>query len=177
MRDCRQPIGSESRSCWASLRSTRVRSASQRAIRNHPPRENSAIASDAEPLDFVSMSTEIALKRIHDPPDPGDGLRILVDRLWPRGVKKEKAAVDIWAKKVAPSTELRQWFHSDVGDWREFRKRYNAELAANPEAVADIAKLASMQRLTFLYAAKDAKQNHAAVLRDYILKHADATAG
>lgn len=117
---------------------------------------------------------EIVIKRIQDPPDAEDGLRVLIDRAWPKGVAKESAAVDVWAQNAAPSEKLKKWFGAGTSEkWKEFRKRYHAELAENPAAVADIAKLASLRRVTFLHSAKDDKQNVAVALRDYLLKHAD----
>jgi len=117
---------------------------------------------------------DITLKRIYDPVDPEDGLRILVDRLWPRGVTKQDAALSVWAKNVAPSDELRKWFHRDTSQWREFKKRYHAELDTNASHVADLAKLISLHKVTLLYASKDEKKNHAIVLRDYLVKQIEA---
>lgn len=84
----------------------------------------------------------IASKRVYLPPDDGDGRRILVDRLWPRGLSKREAAVDVWLKDIAPSAKLRQWFGHDPAKWDEFRKRYRAELADNKKAVAQLRELA-----------------------------------
>lgn len=117
---------------------------------------------------------DISLKRIYDPADSEDGLRILVDRLWPRGVTKQDAALSVWAKNVAPSDELRKWFHKDTSQWREFKKRYHAELDANAPHVADLAKLISLNKVTLLYGSKDEKKNHAIVLREYLAKHVEA---
>jgi uncharacterized protein YeaO (DUF488 family) len=117
---------------------------------------------------------EISLKRIYDAVDSEDGLRILVDRLWPRGVTKQDAAVAVWAKNVAPSDELRKWFHKDTTQWREFKKRYHAELDANASHVDDLAKLISLNKVTLLYGSKDEKKNHAIVLRDYLAKKIEA---
>lgn len=111
------------------------------------------------------------IKRIYDKPDAGDGYRILVDRLWPRGVSKERAAVDTWLKEVAPSPELRTWFDHDPDKFREFSERYTAELAHNA-AVKEIAALIKQHRVTtLLYGAKDPAVNHAVVLRDFLQKH------
>lgn len=117
---------------------------------------------------------DITLKRIYEPADANDGLRVLVDRLWPRGVAKETAALDVWAKNVAPSDELRKWFHRDTSQWREFRKRYNAELDTNATHVADLAKLISLHKVTLLYGSKDEKKNHAIILKDYLLKQVES---
>ncbi|HET6924342.1 MAG TPA: DUF488 domain-containing protein [Candidatus Saccharimonadales bacterium] len=109
------------------------------------------------------------IKRIYDPAAADDGYRILVDRLWPRGVSKPEAQLDLWLKEVAPSPELRQWFGHDPARFAEFSARYREELAANP-AVAELRQLAEKQsRITLLYGARDPQVNHAAVLRDFLL--------
>jgi uncharacterized protein YeaO (DUF488 family) len=111
---------------------------------------------------------EILLKRAYDEPDSADGFRVLVDRLWPRGVKKADLRLDAWAKEIAPSTELRKWFHHDPAHWLEFCNRYRAELAA-PEIETAIAQLVHAARkrsaMTLVYAAKDAEHNEALVLQ------------
>lgn len=108
------------------------------------------------------------IKRIYDPPAPEDGFRVLVDRLWPRGVTKERAALDLWLKEVAPSTELRTWFHARPDGFDEFADRYRAELAANP-AVDELRAVATAHPdVTLLYSVKDPERNHAAVLADYL---------
>ena len=109
------------------------------------------------------------VKRIHDDPDPADGFRVLVDRLWPRGISKDRAALDLWAKDAAPSTELRTWFHAHTGEFAEFADRYRAELDANPQAVAQLRELAADHpTVTLLYSVRDATNNHARVLADYL---------
>ena len=116
----------------------------------------------------------IAVKRIYDEPGPDDGMRVLVDRLWPRGIKKENAAIDLWLKEVAPSNELRKWFQHDPAKFVEFRQRYETELRS-PEQQAALAKLhqlAGQGSLTLLFAAKDSEHNNACVLRD-VLERAD----
>lgn len=110
----------------------------------------------------------IALKRAYDPPEAADGVRILVDRLWPRGLAKNKAALDHWLKDVAPSTALRRWFGHDPARWAEFRRRYRAELAARPEAMAELRRLAAGRRATLVYAARDTAHNEAVVLRELL---------
>ncbi|MGW8565245.1 DUF488 domain-containing protein [Isoptericola sp. NPDC055881] len=118
----------------------------------------------------------IAVKRVYEPPAPDDGARVLVDRLWPRGVSKEAAHLDRWCKDVAPSAELRTWFHHEPDRFAEFERRYRAELAGNP-AVAELAALgAGDARLTLLYSARDTERNHALVLRDVLLHYRDETA-
>jgi uncharacterized protein YeaO (DUF488 family) len=110
---------------------------------------------------------KIHLKRAYDAPAAGDGQRVLVDRLWPRGVAKEKAKLDLWLKDVAPSTELRQWFAHDPAKWKEFQRRYRAELKGNP-AFARLGELARRGPLTLIYAARDEVHNEAAVLKQML---------
>ena len=111
----------------------------------------------------------ILLKRVYDPPVPLDGYRILVERLWPRGVKKEAARIDLWAKEVAPSTELRQWFGHDPERWVEFRRRYFAELDENPAALEVMARVRD-GAVTFVYSSREQRFNNAVALKDYIEK-------
>lgn len=110
------------------------------------------------------------VKRVYDPPAKSDGLRILVDRLWPRGLSKQSAKIDHWLRDVAPSGRLRKWFAHDPAKWKEFQKRYTKELDGSPEAVAELRKLLSKRRATLLFAAKDAEHNNAVVLRDYLVR-------
>lgn len=112
----------------------------------------------------------VAIKRVYDAPAKSDGYRVLVDRLWPRGVSKERAKLDLWFKEVAPSTELRKWFGHDPKNWPEFQKRYRVELRANNEIVGQLRRLAKQRRVTLLYGARDVDHNEAAVIRDYISK-------
>ena len=111
----------------------------------------------------------IRIKRAYDLPEPTDGTRLLVDRLWPRGLRKEAAALDGWEKALAPSPELRQWFGHDPARWQEFRRRYLAEMALNPEPFEAVRKLARSGTVTLVYAARDEAHNHALVLRDFLL--------
>ncbi|MCR6628940.1 MAG: DUF488 domain-containing protein [Magnetospirillum sp.] len=111
----------------------------------------------------------IRLKRIYDPPGEEDGARVLVDRLWPRGVRKEAAGLTLWLKDIAPSSELREWFGHDQTRFAEFSRRYRAELALNQEAVGRIEDFLKLGPLTLLYAARDPAHNHAQVLREYLL--------
>lgn len=106
---------------------------------------------------------KIGIKRVYEAPVKSDGTRILVDRLWPRGLTKEEAKVDHWIKEVGPSTELRQWFGHDPEKWGEFQKRYHAELKHNP-AMAELKKLAHSGHATLVYGAKDELHNNAVVL-------------
>jgi uncharacterized protein YeaO (DUF488 family) len=110
----------------------------------------------------------IRIKRTYDAPERSDGRRILVERLWPRGMKKEAVAADAWMKEVAPSTQLRKWFDHRVERWEEFWQRYRAELDANPAAWQPIAEAAKAGSLTLLYSAHDKEHNGAVVLRDYL---------
>lgn len=112
----------------------------------------------------------IHLKRAYESPSSADGVRILVDRLWPRGVSKERAAIDQWMKDVAPSTELRRWFGHDPKRWNEFRRRYRTELSHHEELLNELRALARKGPLTLVYAARDEVHNEAIVLRD-ILSH------
>lgn len=110
----------------------------------------------------------IRLKRVYDPPAKADGLRILVERLWPRGMTKEAAAVDRWLKEVAPSPALRQWYGHDTAKWPEFQRRYRAELAANADEVEKLRAACAKGAVTFVYAAMDETRNSAAVLKAYL---------
>lgn len=107
---------------------------------------------------------KVALKRAYAPPAATDGRRVLVDRLWPRGLAKARAGIDLWLKAVAPSTELRKWFAHDPAKWTEFQKRYRAELKGNP-ALAELQALARDEHVTLLYAARDEMHNEAVVLK------------
>jgi uncharacterized protein YeaO (DUF488 family) len=113
----------------------------------------------------------IGVKRIYDPPSDGDGVRVLVDRVWPRGVKKEDARLDAWEKDVAPSTELRKWFGHDPAKWDQFRARYHRELDANPDAVARLRAALGRGKATLLYGAKDEQHNNAVALVEYLRRH------
>ena len=112
----------------------------------------------------------LRIKRTYDPPARGDGRRILVERLWPRGVKKEALVADAWMKEIAPSTELRRWFGHRVERWEEFRRRYRKELHANPSAWAPILDAERRGTVTLLYSAHDVRHNGAVVLLDYLVK-------
>lgn len=107
----------------------------------------------------------IKLKRVYEPPSPQDGLRVLVDRLWPRGLTKERAAVDVWAKDVAPSTQLRKWFGHDPARWRQFQIRYRKELAENVETFQQLKQKCAGQDVTLLYGARDVQHNEAVVVK------------
>ena len=110
------------------------------------------------------------IKRIYDEPDQSDGYRVLVDRLWPRGVSQDNAALDFWLKDVAPSPDLRQWFDHDPARFEEFRSRYENELASNPFFVELQKIVRDKPKVTLLYAAKDPAVNHAVVLKEYLAR-------
>ena len=112
----------------------------------------------------------IKLKRAYDAVSANDGLRILVERLWPRGVSKQKAAIGLWLKSLAPSTELRQWYGHDPAKWPQFRKRYWTELQAQGDLLALLKYLADEQTVTFVYAASDEERNSALALKEYLAR-------
>lgn len=114
----------------------------------------------------------IQLKRVYEPAEPSkDGSRILVERLWPRGIRKEALHFDAWLKEVAPSTELRQWFSHDPAKWKEFQRRYFAELDGKPEALAEIRRVARKGKVTLLFSSHDEEHNNAVALKSYLSAH------
>ena len=115
-----------------------------------------------------SPGREISLKRVYAEPSRGDGTRVLVDRIWPRGMRKEAAQIDTWLKDIAPTTELRRWFHHDIARWPEFERRYRRELAANERSLAVLEDLARHGRITLVFAAADIEHNNATVLLDFL---------
>jgi uncharacterized protein YeaO (DUF488 family) len=121
------------------------------------------------PMRQRSPRHAVNLKRAYQPPAPGDGTRVLVDRLWPRGLRKADAAIDRWMKDVAPSPTLRTWFHHDPARWPEFRRRYAAELRAGPAGLAELRALTRRKAVTLVFAARDEQHTHALVLRDVVL--------
>ena len=110
----------------------------------------------------------IKLKRVYEVPSPEDGLRVLVDRLWPRGLTKERAAVDVWAKDIAPSTELRKWFGHDPAKWKQFQIRYRKELHERKDTLRDLTQQTKVQPVTLVYAARDEQHNEAVVLKNFL---------
>lgn len=112
----------------------------------------------------------VRLKRAYESATAGDGMRVLVDRLWPRGVKKADAAIDHWVKELAPSTTLRKWFAHDPARWQEFRRRYATELRQQPDAFNQLRDWAREGPVTLVYAAHDEAHNDAVVLRDILLR-------
>jgi uncharacterized protein YeaO (DUF488 family) len=113
----------------------------------------------------------LAIKRVYEPVSTKDGYRILVDRLWPRGLSKERAAVDLWLKVIAPSAELRKWFGHEPEKWPEFRRKYFAELATHPDEVGQIRTLAKRRRVTLVYGARNTDNNDAVAILDYLKRH------
>ncbi len=111
---------------------------------------------------------QIRVKRIYEEPKSSDGFRVLVDRLWPRGISKERAALDLWMKTVAPSTELRQWFRHDPKRWNDFVKRYRAELRDHTLELAELRSRARKAPLTLLFGARDSEHNEAVVLKEVL---------
>ncbi len=112
----------------------------------------------------------IRVKRAYETPTKSDGYRVLVDRVWPRGVKKEQLKLDVWLKQLAPSTPLRKWFGHDSAKWDEFRKRYFRELAGHDEEIRELRKKARQGRVTLVFAAKETQFNNAVALRQYLQK-------
>ena len=114
---------------------------------------------------------KIKLKRVYEEYSPHDGFRILVDRLWPRGIKKEKAKIDLWLKEIAPSDKLRKWFSHDSSKWQEFKKRYKKEIKENKEIFKKLKEIIKNKKeVTLLYSAKDEKHNNAIVLKEILQK-------
>jgi len=111
---------------------------------------------------------KLQIKRAYEAPEKADGVRILVDRLWPRGLSRDKAAVDLWLKDIADSTELRRWYAHQPERWPEFRRRYFAELDRQPEAVAELRAVLGKGSATLVYAAKDVERNNAQALMEYL---------
>ena len=114
------------------------------------------------------MALEVEIKRIYDPAEPDDGYRVLIDHIWPRGVSRERAQLDEWARELAPSDELRRWFDHVPGRFEEFRARYSAELAGQVEPLEKLRERAAEGRLTIVYAARDREHNNAAVLAELL---------
>ncbi|MDD3554311.1 MAG: DUF488 family protein [Deltaproteobacteria bacterium] len=118
------------------------------------------------------MILDIRTKRVYEPPDARDGFRVLVDRIWQRGMAKKQVRTDLWLRDVAPSTALRKWFAHDPSKWEEFKKRYFAELDKNPESVHVLLEAAAKGTLTLLFSARDAEHNQAIALKEYLLSKA-----
>lgn len=118
----------------------------------------------------IGKNRRIAIKRVYDTPSAEDGFRILVDRIWPRGVSKSDAQIHKWTKDIAPTTELRKWFGHNPEKWLEFKKRYFRQIKEHSELVNDILHCSREQTITLVYAAKDQKYNNAVALKEYIEK-------
>lgn len=112
---------------------------------------------------------KVEIKRVYEPPAPADGKRILVDRLWPRGLSKASARIDYWAKEVSPSNELRKWYKHDPVKWEEFKRRYFDELSVVPDAVQQLLDSALSGKVTLLYSSKERELNNAVALREYLM--------
>ena len=110
----------------------------------------------------------ILLKRVYEPPSQSDGYRILVERLWPRGVSKQDAKIDLWAKETAPSTELRRWFDHDPAKWAEFKRRYFTELRAELESLEPLLERVRAGQVTFVFASRELRFNNAVALKEYV---------
>jgi uncharacterized protein YeaO (DUF488 family) len=123
------------------------------------------------------QAAPIRIKRVYDPPDASDGTRILVDRLWPRGLRKDSASLSLWLKEIAPSPGLREWFGHDPDRYGEFARRYQAELESRKDEVARLEDLVKQGAATLLYAAHDEGHNHALVLADYLRNHMECCCG
>lgn len=123
---------------------------------------------------MAKSGVTVAQKRVYEEPEPGDGVRVLVDRLWPRGLSKERAQVDVWLKDVAPSRDLRVWFGHEPAKFAEFRRRYEAELAEEPgrAAFAELREMARAQHVTLVFAAHDTEHCNAVVLRELLARPA-----
>ena len=121
---------------------------------------------------MAQQTLAVALKRAYEEPAESDGTRVLVERLWPRGISKERAHIDLWLKDVAPSAELRTWFHHDPQKFPEFRRRYKAELKseAAQEVLTKLREIAKQGQLTLVFAARDAEHSNAVVLKDLLLQ-------
>jgi uncharacterized protein YeaO (DUF488 family) len=118
----------------------------------------------------ANFATHLRIKRVYEPPSREDGTRVLIDRLWPRGLTKEKAAIDQWMKDIAPSAELRKWFGHDPVRWPEFHRRYTKELRQHPALLDQIRDLAKDRTVTLVFGAHDEEHNDAVVLREILVR-------
>lgn len=121
---------------------------------------------------MAKTKPKIDIARAYDAPEPDGRFRVLVDRLWPRGVKKEELKLDAWMKELAPSADLRRWFNHDPRRWDEFRRRFFKELEAKPDELAQLRETAEKQSVLLLYGARDEKHNNAVALKEFLEKHA-----
>lgn len=127
-----------------------------------------ASAADSGPLDAARDAMSISLKRAYEAPLGSDGCRILVERLWPRGLSKQKAKIDLWPKEAAPSAELRRWFQHDPDKWAEFKRRYFKELRSRKESLEPILERVRAGRVTFVFASRETRFNNAVALKEYV---------
>jgi uncharacterized protein YeaO (DUF488 family) len=118
--------------------------------------------------------TQIWTKRAYEEPGKKDGMRVLVDRIWPRGISKDEARIDRWLKDVAPTTELRKWFNHELQKWEEFKKKYFQELTGKSEALEELLEMVHKGRITLVYGAKDQQHNNAVALKEYLENRARA---
>lgn len=138
---------------------------------SHKPYNLSACRTqELDPPAAPTGEPDVRIKRIYDKPERSDGVRLLVDRIWPRGVTKRNAALDDWLRELAPSSGLRKWFGHDPRRWPEFRTRYHAELRQHAPQLAALRRRAARERVTLLYAAKNTQMNQAVVLQEALRK-------
>ncbi len=121
--------------------------------------------------EYVKVVEMINAKRVYEAEGKSDGRRFLVERLWPRGIKKENLHMEAWLKEVAPSQSLRQWFSHDPAKWEEFQRRYRSELDSHPDTWQPLLEAARQGTVTLLYSARDTERNSAVLLKDYLQKH------
>jgi uncharacterized protein YeaO (DUF488 family) len=155
-----------------SFRRARAARPASRHRHRPEPREYSSPACSlhefAQELQVTRGRCEFRVKRIYEAPEASDGQRLLVDRLWPRGIRKDEAALDDWLRDLAPSTELRVWFGHEPGRWAQFQRRYRRELAERGQLLDAVVARARQGRVTLLYAARDVQANHAMVLQQIL---------
>lgn len=132
---------------------------------------DTAARAGAELRSWKGGRQMMILKRVYDPVDESDGTRLLIERLWPRGVKKASLKIDAWLKDVAPTTALRKWFSHDPAKWEEFSRRYSAELTGNPDAWQPIIEAARQGNVTLIYSSHDMEHNNAVVLKQFLNPH------
>lgn len=162
--------------CGSSRRARDRGNASPFGLTLRWKQSRSARLTDRSPYNSSDINM-IQLKRAYEPPSRSDGERILVERLWPRGLAKAKAAIDLWLKDAAPGTELRKWFGHDPARWKEFRRRYWKELADRPETIKLLRQKARRCVVTFVYAAKDEEHNGALALKEFLDRRGRSSGG
>ena len=133
-----------------------------------PSLDNLSASAIIGPESAARTPMSISLKRAYETPSRSDGCRILVERLWPRGLAKEDAKIDLWPKEAAPSTELRRWFNHEPDKWTEFKRRYLKELRSRRESVEPILKRVRAGRVTFVFASRESRFNNAVALKEYV---------